>query len=725
MKTIETPSAFAGAARPEATHSLLRSAKIHPAHLEKLAIVYVRQSSPKQVLENRESTARQYAFGEQAVALGWPRERVLIIDEDLGKSGRTAEGRVGFQRLVTEVTLNHAGLVLGLEMSRLARSSKDWHAFFEMCAIFGTLIADEDGIYDGNDTNDRLVLGLKGIMSEMELHVMRNRLDHGRLNKAQRGELFCSVPLGYVRLATGKVDLDPDEQARTVIRLVFDKFDELGSVHGLFFWMIEHGICLPIRPRQGANKGRLEWRRPSLSTLAVMLHHPMYAGAYAYGRRLETRKSRVAGKPPSRQWVPMDQWQVLIRDHLSGYITWERFLRNQERMKQNQTRPDTRGTPRNGCALLSGLLVCGQCGWRMQVHYGSKGKAYYRCMHDNATATDKTCFGLSAEVLDDLVSRQVLRALEPAGLELSLKAQGDLRRERERLERHWKQKLQRARYDVELAERRYQAVDPENRLVAGTLERQWEECLRQERQIKEEYERWCQQTLPQLSAVDESHIKSLAADIPGLWHSPKTTNADRQAIIRCLVERVVIHVERGDERSETTIHWAGGYESRHVFARPVPRYEQRSDFDQIMERVVELRKAGHTAEGIADVLNAEGYRPLRHGSTFNRVGVRDLLLRRGFIDERHDTSLLGPDEWHLTALANRLKMRRVRLWDWVTRGWIHSRRSCVQNVLILWADTDEIRRLQQLLKTKPRGILGYPTELITPKVRSAKRPAKR
>src|SRR5262245_20148469 len=728
MKTLEQPRHCgpAATATPDpAARGLLRSAKVTPAHLEKLAIVYVRQSSPKQVLENRESTARQYAFAEQAVALGWPRPRVVIIDDDLGKSGRSAEGRGGFQRLVTEVTLNHAGLVLGLEMSRLARSSNDWHAFFEMCALFGTLIADEDGLYDGNDPNDRLILGLKGIMSEMELHGMRNRLDHGRLNKARRGELFFSAPLGYVRLPTGKVDFDPDEQARAVVRLIFEKFEELGSIHALFSWMIGHGVQLPVRLRQGAHKGCLEWRRASLSTLAQVLHHPMYAGAYAYGRRPETRASRRRGPRPSRQWLPMEQWQVLLRDHLPAYISWEQFLRNQRRLKQNQSRPDTRGTPRNGRALLSGLLVCGRCGWRMQVFYGSKDKAHYRCMHAQATATEATCSGLSADALDDLVGGQVLRALEPAALELSLKARGDLRREHERLEKHWRQKLERARYDAELAERRYRAVDPDNRLVAATLERQWEDGLRQERQLKEDHERWCRQALPPLSASDESRITALASDIPGLWQAPATTNADRQAIIRCLVERVVVHVERDSDRGEAAIHWAGGYESRRAFARSVSHYEQRSDFGQIMGRVVALHAAGKTAEGIAAVLNAEGYRPLRYGSTFNRKVVRDLLLRRGFTDERHDTSLLGPHEWQVGTLARKLKMPRKQLWDWARRGWVHSRRTAVQKAVILWVDDEEMRRLQTLLRGKRGGALGYPTELTTPKQRGTTKPAPR
>src|SRR6266446_9455269 len=323
--------------------------------------------------------------------------------------------------------------------------------------------------------------------------------------------------------------------------------------------MIEHGISLPIRQRKGARKGQLEWRRPSVATLTQTLHHPMYAGAYSYGRRPEEfKKSYASGKGKKRKWLPYDQWEVLILDHLPAYITWDHYLKNLNRMKQNQTRPDTPGPPRQGCALLPGLLVCGRCGWRMQVHYHIKNQPYYRCMHDYLTATDKTCFGISGNTLDGLVAGQVLRALEPAALELSLKARADLRRERESLDKNWKHRLQRARYDVELAERRYQAVDPANRLVAATLERQWEEAMQLERGIKEEYERHCRQVLPQLGAEDEERIKALSSDIPALWHLPNTTNADRQGIVRCLVESVVVDVEANSEDTIATIHWIGG-----------------------------------------------------------------------------------------------------------------------------------------------------------------------
>lgn len=723
MKTAEMPrptNSTAGRRLEGAPLVLARSPKITPAHLDDLSIVYMRQSSPQQMLKNRESTERQYNFAEQAVAFGWPRERVLTIDEDLGKSGRTAEGRSGFQRLIQEVTLGHVGMVLGLELSRFARSSKDWHAFFEMCAVFGTLIADQDGVYDANDPNDRLVLGMKGIMSEMELHIMRNRLDCGRRNKARRGELFYSVPRGYVLSPVGKPEFDSDEQARSVMHLVFEKFDELGTAHGLFFWLVQHGIRLPVRPRTGSNKGNLEWRRPSESSVIQLLHNPFYAGAYAHGRRpLDAKRNYSSGKPRPGKWLPMDQWEVLIRDHVPAYIPWEQFLRNQERLKQNQTRSDTRGAPRQGCALLPGLLVCGRCGYRMQVGYRSKNHPYYRCMHDHVTATEKTCFGLAANELDELVSGQVLRALEPAALELSAKAQADLRLERERLDKHWQQKLRRARYDVELAERRYQAVDPENRLVAGSLERRWEETLRQERELQEEHNRHAQQALSQLSAEDEACIASLATDIPALWNSAKTTNADRQAMMRCLVERVVVLVERKSELTEVTIRWAGGYESRHQLARPIRTYEQFSHRDLLMKRVVELREAGKTAAQTADVLNAEGFKPLNPRDTFSGNVVEDLLHKLGFRTERNDASLLASDEWWVRDLAVEVGMPWQTLREWATNGWAHGRQTNVEKLWIIWADKDEVQRLRKLRSARPRGILGYPSELTTSKRRSA------
>lgn len=687
------------------------SSKVLAAHLDRQAVVYVRQSSPHQVLENRESTARQYALVQNAVALGWSPDRVVVIDDDLGKSGRTTEGRDGFQRLVREVTLNHVGMVFGLEMSRLARSSKDWHALFEMCGVYGTLLADEDGVYDANDANDRLLLGLKGIMSEMELHLMRNRLERGRLNKAQRGELFCRVPLGYVILPTGEVDFDPNEQAREVVQLLFDKFDCLGTIYGLLHWLVGNDIQLPVRARSGGNTGQLEWRRPTPTTLRHVLGHPIYAGAYAYGRRATDARNSKQYRPE----LPMAEWQVLIQDRLPAYITWEQYLKNRERIEQNRNGPGSRGTPRDGCALLAGLLTCGHCGRRMHPGY-TNAAAQYTCNRHYQEATEIPCCGLAARAVDELVSQQVLRALEPAALELSMQACENAIQERRRLEKHWQQRLQQARYDVELAERRYQAVDPENRLVASTLETRWEESLCEQRRLQEEHDRFLCETPLRLSDDERAHIERLT-DIPTLWNAERTGNAARKEIIRCLVERVVVNVRSDTELVDATINWAGGYESQHEIIRTVANYAQLHDFERLAERLKQLRAAGHSAEATAEKLNAEGFYPPKRRDGFTATVVYNLLKRLGLIgDERAHDELLGAHEWWLTDLASELKMSSLKLREWAKRDWVHSRKTPVQGRWILWADNDEVTRLGQLVAQSRRGV-GYSSELHKPKRR--------
>jgi DNA invertase Pin-like site-specific DNA recombinase len=717
MKTTEKPSASCTPPTNLAFQPL-RSTKIRPEHLEKLAIVYVRQSSPQQVLENRESTARQYALAQYAEFLGWPAERVLVIDEDQGQSGKTAENRMGFQRLLAEVTMEHVGIVLSLEVSRLARSSKDWHHLFELCGIFATLLADQEGVYDANEPNDRLILGLKGIMSEMELQTMRNRLDRGRLNKAQRGEMFHGVPMGYVILPTGEVDFDPDEQAREVVQLIFDKFEELGSIYGVFRWLIRNDIQTPIRARTGARKGQLDWRRPCIPTLAKVMRHPIYAGAYAYGRRPTDPKRKLSAGNRYRPWVPMDQWKVLLKDRLPAYISWDQYLKNRERIQQNRNGPDSPGVPRNGAALHPGVLVCGNCGRHMQASYHANNVGQYACNRQYVEATGPRCYGLSAQVIDELVSQQVLLALEPAAVQLSLQAQADVERERQRLDKHWQQRRKRARYDAELAERRYQAVDPENRLVASTLERGWEEALEQKRHVREEYDRFLSAKPLRLSDEEQTKIEGLASDIPALWSAAGTTNADRKQMIRCLVERVVVHVRCDSEYVDVTIHWAGGYESQHEIVRPVATYAQLRDFEQLMNRVVELRNAGHAASQIAKRLNAEGFYPPKRNGPFTAPVICQLLKRRALIgNERSHDELLGGDEWWLKDLARELMMSHLKLRDWANRGWLHGRKTPVQGCWILWADEDEVARLRQLLAHSRRGVNAYTTELKTPKER--------
>jgi DNA invertase Pin-like site-specific DNA recombinase len=697
---------------------ILRSSKILDLHLDRIAIVYVRQSDPQQVLNHRESRERQYALADHAVALGWPRDRVMVIDDDQGQSGRTADQRGGFQRILAEVTMEHVGLILGIEMSRIARNNKDWHNLLEMCAIFGTILADEDGVYDPQDTNDRLLLGLKGTISEFELVTMRNRLERGRLHKAQRGELFHRVPTGYVKLSTERVEMDPDEQVREVIRLIFDKYDEFGTAWGVFHYLIRNNIRIGFRPFHGPNRGNLEWRRPVLLTVFQILRHPIYAGAYTYGRRPHKRVRTAAGERTSAgNWVPMEQWKVLKLDCLPAYITWDRFMANQESFRQHRSAPGRKGSPRDGSALLTGLIVCGNCGRGLQASYRTEGPPYYSCVRHLHEGTEQTCFGLKAAVVDVLVTQQVLRALEPAALELSCRALEDVQRDRARLDKHWKQRLERARYDAEDAERRYRAVDPENRLVARSLEQRWEETLRAERQVRDDYDRFLREQPPQLSQEERARIAALSSDLPVLWNAPGTTHKDRKEIIRHLVEKVVVHVKNDSEYVDITIHWQGGSTSQHEVVRPVSSYEQLRDFDKLMDRIVALRHEGHTAGQIADRLNQEGFSPPKRCGQFFPMLVHQLLKRRGLANEKTYTDQLGPHEWWLPRLAEEIPVSAGKLADWARRGWLLSRKTPAQRLWVLWADKQELKRLRKLAAFSHRGVVEYPSELTTPKDR--------
>jgi DNA invertase Pin-like site-specific DNA recombinase len=717
-RTDRTSAEESSSAEFTSRSGILRSSKIQDLHLDRLAVVYVRQSDPQQVLNHRESRERQYALADHAVALGWPTARVLVIDDDQGQSGRTADQRGGFQRLLAEVTMEHVGLILGIEMSRIARNNKDWHNLLEMCAIFGTILADEDGVYDPQDTNDRLLLGLKGTISEFELVTMRNRLERGRLHKAQRGELFHRVPTGYVKLSTERVEMDPDEQVREVIRMIFDKYAEIGTAWGVFHYLVRNNIKLGFRPYHGPNRGNLEWRRPVLLTVFQILRHPIYAGAYTYGRRPHKRVRTATGERTSAgNWVPMEQWKVLKRDCLPAYITWDRYMVNQESLHQHRSGPGCKGSPREGSALLTGLIVCGNCGRCLQASYRTRHGAYYSCVRHLHEGTEQTCFGLKAAPVDDLVERQVLRALEPAALELSCRALEDVQRDRARLDKHWKQRLERARYEAEDAERRYRAVDPENRLVARSLEQRWEETLRAEREVRDDYDRFLREQPPQLTHEERATIAALSSDLPALWHAPGTTPKDRKEIIRHLVEKVVVHVNNDSEYVDVVIHWRGGFVSQHEVVRPVRTYEQLRDLDKLMDRLVALRHEGRTAAEIAVCLNQEGFVPPKRCGEFYPELVHELLVRRGLSNERKYADQLGPHEWWLPKLAEAIPVSAGKLADWARRGWLHSRRTPAQHLWILWADRQEMKRLRKLAALSHRGVVEYPPALTTPKER--------
>jgi DNA invertase Pin-like site-specific DNA recombinase len=550
-----------------------RSEKILRWHLERLAVVYVRQSTAQQGLDHRESTRLQYGLARRADALGWASDRIVVIDDDLGKSGTSAEGRDGFQRLVSEVSLDHVGIVFGVEMSRLARSNADWHRLLELCALFRTLLADLDGVYDPGQYNDRSLLGLKGTMSEAEVHILKQRLHQGRLSKARRGELTFPLPVGYVWRSPGEVGFDPDEQVQTVVHLSFRKFDELGTLGGVLRYLAQHDIRLGVRVREGPGKGALAWRRPNRMTLQMLLKHPLSAGAYVYGRRqIDPRRYQPSRPRTGRVVRTPDDWPVLLRDRVPAYISWEQYEANPARLAANRARAETRGAVRDGPAPLAGLVVCGRCGYRMGVHYSGAARPHtYQCTLRRSNYGEPLCQHLPGPCLDDFVSQQALAAPAPAALDLSLAAIARLEQERARLQRLWQQRLERARYDADRAARQYQAVEPEHRLVARSLERAGEEELAALQQLEEEHHRFLRQQPRLLTAAERAALRQLAADIPALWAAPDTTTAERQEIIRQVVDRVRVEAQGTSERVGVRIDWVGGGQTAGVVIRSVAR----------------------------------------------------------------------------------------------------------------------------------------------------------
>jgi DNA invertase Pin-like site-specific DNA recombinase len=681
--------------------------KIGTHHHERLAVVYVRQSTYQQLVRHQESTRLQYGLQAHAANLGWPEDRILVIDEDLGKSGANAEGRPGFQRLVAEVGLNHVGIILGVEMSRLARSCKDWHQLLEVCAIFGTLIADQDGIYDPSQYNDRLLLGLKGTMSEAELHVLKQRMLQGKLAKARRGELGALLPAGYVRRPSGEIIRDNDEQVQNVINTVFTQFTLLGTIDGVLRYLVANGIQFPVRAKTGTNKGDLTWRRPNRMTLFNMMHHPMYAGAYVYGRRRTDPRRKRPGRPSTgRTTTPEEQWYAFLRDRVPAYITWDQYEANRAQLASN--RAFAKGVVRHGHALLSGLIVCGRCGYRMSPSMSTK-YVRYSCHRERTDYGGPACQSLTGSQLDALVTDLVMRALAPAALEVSMKVTNDIEAEHLRLEQVWKQKLERAEYESHRALRQYNVVEPENRLVARVVERALEEKLAEQRKLEDEYRRFQVNRASRLSAEDLAAIRSLAADIPSLWASPTTTDGDRQTILRQLVDAVIVTVHGESEKVTVAVQWIGGSKTTNELVRPVARISQLSTHRELTARILELRATGLKSAEIADRLNAEGWRPAKRRDTFNSQMVRLFISRGGHskrlpIDKLRKYYDVAKHEWTISDLAVELDMPTITLFSWLKRGWVAGRRiDDTRRTWVIPADHDELTRLRALRAAPKRG----------------------
>lgn len=581
--------------------------KITAAHLSRQAYLYVRQSTLRQVLENTESTKRQYALRERAVALGWKSEQVVVIDSDQGQSGADTD-RAGFQRLVAAVGIGEVGVVLGLEVSRLARSSSDWHRLLEICALANTLILDEDGLYDPAHFNDRLLLGMKGTMSEAELHVLRARLIGGQLAKASRGELEVPLPVGLVYDAAAKVVLDPDQSVRQAVRQFFETFARTGSATATVRAFRDQGLLFPRRVQSGPHKGELAWG-PLLHHRALnVLKNPRYSGAFAYGR---TRASKTGQPSGLRHSVPREEWHTLILDAHPGYITWAEHEQNLAQLRSNSAaygQDRRQGPAREGPALLQGLAVCGRCGGRMTIRYYMRhGRAVpqYCCQAEGIKHAEPPCQRVVGADVDRVIGDLLVDTMTPLALEVALSVQDELVCRAEDADRMRRQQVERARYESELAQRRYVRVDPDNRLVAATLEAEWNNKLRALDAAQDDYER--QREADALLDDDKrQRILALATDFPRLWQDPQTPARERKRMARLLIEDVTLL--RGDQVLDVHVRFRGGDTRSLQLPRPKSIIDLRK-LDPVVVAEVDRLLDDHTDSEIAEALNSAGHQP--------------------------------------------------------------------------------------------------------------------
>jgi DNA invertase Pin-like site-specific DNA recombinase len=653
--------------------------RITTAHRAKLLYVYVRQSSPGQVRHHQESTEQQYRLVERAVLFGWPRERIHVIDDDLGKSGTSSSDRHGFQRLIAEVGLGKAGLVMSLDASRLARNNRDWHQLLELCSLFGVLIADGERLYDPRAYHDRLLLGLSGIMSEAELHQIKVRLHQGERQKAARGELRLPLPAGLVHGRDGGVTLNPDEEVQERLRLVFTKFHELRSAKAVMRYLQRRNLLLPVRPLHGPAPHDVVWRPADSARVIHVLKNPAYAGAYVYGRRRQDpmRRHPASGRIGTIAVAPED-WSICLKDAHPAYVDWEEFMANQRQLADNLSRYDIgrHGVPRKGSALLQGIVSCGRCARRMCLRYSGPNGDYpvYMCVADHTSAGQPRCQEVRALPIDAEVERIILTALAPDQIALAIAAVGEIEAEARLLERQWSLRRERARYDAERARRQYDAVEPENRLVARSLERVWEEKLRRAEQIEQEYSVWRREQPVSIADADRQEILALGENLPALWHAATTTSADRKQIVRLVIKEVALDQKRRRGFVWIRVIWQTGAASEHWVQRTVQSYTAHADADHIRKRIVELNGMQKMDGEIAAILNQEGLRTA-HGPNFSGKMIHILRKRWGIKTVKINGTASNPQRWpdgsySVQGAAEILGITSQTIFDWMCKGWL-------------------------------------------------------
>ena len=649
--------------------------KIQEHHINQPAYVYIRQSTMNQVRHHQESTERQYALKDKARELGWAESMIRVLDADLGVSGTQMMGREDFKILVADVSMGKVGAVLALEASRLARSCTDWHRLLELCSLTNTLIIDEDGCYDPADFNDQLLLGLKGTMSQAELHFIRARLQGGKLNKAKKGLLKCAQPVGLCYDDQDNIVLDPDEEIRGAVQLVFDAFRETGSAYGVIHRFTEQGMQFPKRAYGGVWNGKLVWSHLTHSRALGILKHPAYAGAYVYGRYKYKRYIASDGSIRTKcTRVPMSLWSVVIQDHHEGYISWQEYLDNRTRLQKNQTNGEENllsGPAREGLSLCQGLLLCGSCGRRLSVRYKGNGGIYpvYECNYLRREGlSKKSGLFIRCDLVDNAVSKRVLEVLQPAEVDIALKAIHTLELRDKAVNHQWEMKIQRAEYEAQLAQRRYEEVDPSNRLVASTLEGRWNQTLVNLEKVKKQYTEYQQAETQILTEEQKKEIVSLAKDLPRLWNACTTRAKDRKRILRLLIKDITIEKLSNPKQLMLHLRWQGGA-CEDIPLRLPPRFCDQLRYPK--EIVDKIRNLAMTLSDhqIVEKLNKEGVLSAT-GKPFNASKVK-------WIRFKHDITapeLKQADEITVKEVAKKFGVSIWVVYYWIERGVVQARR---------------------------------------------------
>jgi DNA invertase Pin-like site-specific DNA recombinase len=667
--------------------------KIADRHLSRQACIYVRQSTLAQVRSNQESTDRQYNLLNKAQSLGWKAEQIRVLDRDLGQSGAAATKRADFKALVGDVAMGQIGAIFALEASRLARSNQDWHRLLELCAITGTLVIDEDGCYDPAEFNDSLVLGMKGTFAQAELHIIRARLHGGKLNKASRGELRFPLPVGFV-FEADKIVLDPDREVRGAVRMVFDLFEREGTAYGAVRRFQELGLRFPRRAYGGAWDGKLLWGRLTHSRVLGILANPSYAGAYVFGRYQSSKQVGPSGDITTRSHpVPQEAWRVVIHNHHEGYIDWNRFIANRHRLGANRTNDESLSGPaREGLCLLQGILLCGDCGRRLTIRYRGNGGIYpvYQCLwkHREGLASC-ACLTVSSIPLDKAVTDRLISAITPVTIELALAALTNLEERDREIGAQWRMRIERARFDVDLAERRYEAVDPDNRLIAATLEKRWNEATQRLHDLEAELAAFERQVMRAVTAEQKRQILQLGGDFPRLWTTSTTAPRDRKRILRLLVRDIT--VTKGPEPRVVRLHirWQGGATETLLVQLPQKRADATRYPSPLVERIRELA-ANHHDDEIATLLRIEGCKSTITGKPITLGTIKWLRYK-------HRIQALRPSEgtMNVRQVCEKYGVSHWVVHYWIGRGIVPAKQRKRNAPYAIIIDDELDRRLQQ------------------------------